>query len=141
MFECSSSIEEMQERQKRLQYRKDWLEALLAETQRELESITPPEELAKIEQAESQQGKIPEYEVFEFLNRMAQVLLESIKKTWTTPEEIRERRQELLYHRKVFCSLLDETQRELDVLPEIIKKSVQEQGAQAEEPQLSETKS
>lgn len=116
-YDSSSTLPEIRQRQMRLRYRYDWLQALLNETILELKLILKVEELI-VEQ--DQDVIISEREILKFVNSMPSVLLDFEKKA-ETPEEIQKRQQQLEHYQACFQYLLDDTHRELTILAEIIQ--------------------
>jgi hypothetical protein len=122
-YECSSSLAEIQQRNERLKYRRDWLEALLDETYLEIHAIMTPEDW----QIDEDEDKVvSEKEILEFINRVAQVVIE-FEVQVNTPEEIENRKQQLKHYRNCFQYLLEETRRELSLMTEIIEYMSKEQ--------------
>ncbi|MEC4982595.1 MAG: hypothetical protein SAJ37_02610 [Oscillatoria sp. PMC 1068.18] len=129
MFECSSTIQEIQQRQKRLQYRSDWLKAILDETERELRLLVPVEERAEEDEPET---VLSEAEILEFVNNLSSVLL-NLEQEAKTPSEIQQRREQLEYQKLALYSLWKETQREIELIGEIIAEAEKnEEGEKAE---------
>ncbi|MFM6346027.1 MAG: hypothetical protein ACKPFK_12890, partial [Dolichospermum sp.] len=116
-YDSSSTLPEIEQRQMRLRYRCDWLQALFNETILELKLILKVEELGE---EQNQDVTISEREILKFANSMPSVLLDFEKKA-ETPEEIQQRQQQLEHYRACFKYLLDDTQRELTILAEIIQ--------------------
>lgn len=116
-YDSSSTLPEIEQRQMRLRYRCDWLQALFNETILELKLILKVEELGE---EQNQDVTISEREILRFVNSMPSVLLDFEKKA-ETPEEIQQRQQQLEHYRACFKYLLDDAQRELTILAEIIQ--------------------
>ncbi|MGB5593612.1 MAG: hypothetical protein WBM62_06205 [Crocosphaera sp.] len=116
-YDSSSTLPEIQQRQMRLQYRRDWLEALLKETERELKLLFKVEELTEEHQPDI---IVSDRDVLSFVNKIFDVLLE-FETVANSPEEIENRKEQLQYYRACFQYLLDSAMRELDILAEIIQ--------------------
>jgi hypothetical protein len=119
-YDSSSTLPEIQERQIRIQYRYDWLQALLGETLRELKLLLKVEELTEEYDPEL---AISDGEILKFVNQISNILLD-FEQHGNTPQEIQQREQQLQYYRACFQYLLDGTVRELGILSEIVKESL-----------------
>ena len=122
-YYCSSTLLEIQQRYIRVQYRRDWLQALLDETVEELKIILKVEELTEESDSEL---TISDDDILKFANQISNVLLDFEQKV-NTPQEIKQREQQLQYYRACFQYLLDDSHRELLILAEIVQ-SLQSQG-------------
>jgi phosphodiesterase/alkaline phosphatase D-like protein len=121
-YDSSSTLPEIKQRRKQLQYRRDWLEALQDETIRELKILFQVEELTEEHEPDI---VVSDGDILQFVNQMSNVLLD-FEQQMNTPEEIKQRQEQLQYYRACFQYLLDDTLRELTILGEIVQSLSEE---------------
>ncbi|PLZ98749.1 hypothetical protein CEN50_09960 [Fischerella thermalis CCMEE 5268] len=156
----SSSIEEIKQRQAQMEYRKLWLKALHDENQLELESLSQIKEdiVTEIQQANSMtkligffkrnksQNKIEEIpeenhkkpnltqgSMLEFIDDMSHFALE-LNLSFTTPDEIKQRRETLNNRQAWLQKLLKTTEKELNLI-----STAEEQKTNEDVKEISET--
>jgi len=119
-LECSSSVEEIELLKSTLEYRRDWLEAILFETALELKKLLNVEELT----AENSPDIVfQDAELPILVNQLSQSFIDFMRGdavTYETPEEKQKVYERLQYQSSILRSLLHHLELQLGVAVETL---------------------
>lgn len=122
-FQCSTTSMELEEHLKLKHYQEIWLQALLDETNFELQQLSG---ISGVIDEQDEFCHIPQGSMLDFLDSMSTEVFESQRER-KTQEEFQARCQKLIYHRAWLQDLLQRIRRDL-ICAKIILKVILDSG-------------